>query len=158
MDGFGPELAALYARDLTRLVQELRAFPGTSGIWKVAPGIANAAGTLALHLEGNLREYVGRQIGGLAYERDRPLEFSAHGVDQAELVRRIEAVREMVTRVIGGLTAAALDAPHPEPYDGRTLPVRQFLVHLYGHLNYHLGQVDYVRRVATGQGAIALAD
>ena len=106
MEGFGPELAALYARDLTRLVQELRAFPGTSGIWKVAPGIANAAGTLALHLEGNLREYVGRQIGGLAYERDRPLEFSAHGVDQAELVRRIEAVRvsDNLAIVMGGET------------------------------------------------------
>lgn len=154
---FATELAALYARDLTRLGQELRAFPDTPAIWKVVPGIANAAGTLALHLEGNLREYVGRQVGGLDYTRDRPLEFSARGVEQAELVRRIDAVREMVPRVIGALAPTALDAPFPEPYDGRSMTAREFLVHLYAHLSYHLGQMDYVRRVVTGEGAIPLA-
>lgn len=152
---FATELAALYARDLTRLGQELRAFPDTRAV--VMPGIANAAGTLALHLEGNLREYVGRQLGGLEYTRDRPLEFSAGGVERAELVRRIDAVREMVPRVIAALAPTALDAPFPEPYDGRSMTAREFLVHLYAHLSYHLGQMDYVRRVVTGEGAIPLA-
>ncbi len=50
-----------------------------------------------------------------------------------------------------------LDADHPESYDGRPILTRQFLIHLLGHLNYHLGQIDYLRRVSTGDGAIALA-
>jgi hypothetical protein len=32
------------------------------------------------------------------------------------------------------------------------------LVHLNGHLNYHLGQMDYLRRAITGHGAIHLAE
>jgi hypothetical protein len=156
MEGFSVELSRLFARDITRLVQELRAFPDTDAVWRTAPGVTNAAGTLALHLEGNLREYVGRALGGIAYERDRPLEFSARGVERDELVRRVEAVRETIPGVIAGL-GDRLDAAYPEPYDGATISNRQFLVHLLAHLNYHLGQVDYLRRVSTGDGAIPLA-
>src|SRR5690242_6977458 len=103
------ELAALDARDLARLLQELRAFPDTDALWAVAPGVSNAAGTLALHLEGNLREYIGRQVGHFEYTRDRPREFSARGVAQAELIQRIEAVRQAIPPVIGALGPEALD-------------------------------------------------
>ena len=151
------ELAALFARDLQRLVQELRAFPDDTTVWQVAPGVTNAAGTLALHLEGNLREFVGRHLGGLAYTRDRPLEFSARGVRRDELVARAGEVAEMVPRVIGALADEALGATYPVPYYGASLPTRQFLMHLLAHLNYHLGQVDYLRRFATSHGAIPLA-
>ena len=157
MSPLASELAALYARDLTRLAQELGSIRNAAALWQVAPGISNSVGTLALHLEGNLREYVGRQLGGLDYRRDRPLEFSARDVDGSELVRRIEAVREMVRGVIEAMTPASLEAPIPEPFAGRTMAARELLMHLYGHLNYHLGQVDYVRRVVTGEGAIPLA-
>jgi uncharacterized damage-inducible protein DinB len=37
---------------------------------------------------------------------------------------------------------------------GEPLTNRQFVTHLYGHLNYHLGQIDYLRRVLTGEGAL----
>jgi hypothetical protein len=69
------ELAALFRRDLNRLIQELRAFPSDEKLWAVLPGISNSAGNLILHLEGNLREYIGRQLGGVAYTRQRDLEF-----------------------------------------------------------------------------------
>ncbi len=151
------DLAALFARDLERLAQELRAFPDTVALWRTAPGVSNAAGTLALHLEGNLREYVGHQLGGIAYVRDRQLEFSAREVSQAELVRRIEAVRDTIPPVIAALAPVTLDAPYPEPYNGTPLSAGKFLLHLYGHLSYHLGQIDYLRRVVSGDGAISLA-
>ena len=57
------ELAALFARDLRRLQQQLDAFPDDATVWATAPGVTNSAATLALHLEGNLREYIGRQLG-----------------------------------------------------------------------------------------------
>lgn len=151
------ELAALYERDLQRLIQELQAFPGTASLWQTAPGVSNTAGTLALHLEGNLREFIGRQMGKSAFERDRPLEFSARGVEQAELVARLEAVKASIPKVIAALTDADLAAPNSELYMGQPISRHQFLVHLNGHLNYHLGQVDYLRRFVTGNPAIELA-
>ena len=153
---FANELAGMFTRDLTRLVQELRAFPDTSSLWRVAPGVTNAAGTLGLHLEGNLREFVGRQLGGHDYARDRPAEFSTRDVAQDELVRRAEGLVESIPPVIASLDAPTLDARYPQDAFNRGMSTRQFLLHLYGHLNYHLGQIDYLRRLTTGDGAIAL--
>jgi hypothetical protein len=150
------ELAALFARDLRRLRQELEAFPDDAAVWATAPGVTNSAGTLALHLEGNLREYIGRQLGGRAYVRDRPAEFSTRNVPREELVVRATGLLAEIPQMIGSLTAARLDATYPEKVLGTPLTSRQFLVHLHGHLNYHLGQIDYVRRVTTGSGALPL--
>ena len=135
----------------------MRAFPDTASLWETTPGVTNAAGSLALHLEGNLREYIGRQLGGVAYTRQRPLEFSTRGVEQAELMARLETVKELVARVVSGLSSEQLDATYPELVLGKPMTTRQFLVHLEGHLNYHLGQVDYLRRFVTAYGAIELA-
>jgi hypothetical protein len=152
------ELSALYERDLTRLIQELRAFPDTAAIWKTAPGVTNAAGTLALHLEGGLRHFIGLRLGQIDYQRDRAREFSARGVERDELIARIEAVKASIPKVIASLTNDQLDAIDPNNGMGKPLTTRQWLIHLYGHLNYHLGQVDYLRRVATGSGAIELSE
>lgn len=152
------ELSDLYARDLTRLIQQLNAFPDTATLWQTRAGITNSAGNLALHLEGNLREFIGRLLGHLDYQRDRPREFSDSGIEKAELIARLTAVRDEIPQVIAGLTVDELDADFPQVYVGRTLPNRQMLIHLAGHLSYHLGQIDYLRRVLTGDGAIPLAD
>lgn len=146
-----PELAALFRRDLTRLVQELSAFPEGS-VWSVLPPITNSAGNLALHIEGNLREYIGRQLGNVAYGRQRNLEFSLRGLAKVELLGRLEVVKELIPGIVAGLSARQLDSIYPENVLGVPLSTRQFLVALYGHLNYHLGQIDYLRRIVT-QGA-----
>ena len=151
------DLAALFVRDISRLIQELHAFPDTASLWKTAPGVSNAAGTLALHLEGNLREYIGRQLGGVDFTRDRPREFSARDVAQSELIERLESVKTLIPPIISRLTDAELDARYPEQVLGIPMSTRQFLIHLYGHLNYHLGQIDYLRRFVTGKDAIDLA-
>ena len=157
MAGIAIELAELFARDIMRVIQELRAFPDTASVWKTAPGVTNAAGTLALHLEGNLREYIGRQLGQIPYTRQRPLEFSARDVDRDELVSRLEAVHAQIPGVIAALSDAQLQATYPEQFNGIAMTTRQILVHLEAHLNYHHGQIDYLRRFVTGDGAIVLA-
>jgi hypothetical protein len=154
---FATDLSALFTRDIMRLRQELEAFPDSESLWVTGPGVSNPAGTLALHLEGNLREYIGRQIGGIAYTRDRPAEFSTRGVAKADLLARIDAVVVSIPPVIAALTEPDLDAVYPESVLGRPWSTRQFLMHLNGHLNYHLGQIDYLRRLTTGAGSIALA-
>ena len=151
------EFAALFRRDLTRLTQELDSFSDESSLWATSKGIRNAAGTLALHLEGNLREYIGRQLGQVPYVRQRDLEFTTRGISKAELISRIESVRALVVRVIEAFTPADLDAWYPEAVLKTPVTSRQFLIHLLAHLNYHLGQIDYARRLLTEGTAIALA-
>jgi hypothetical protein len=143
------ELAALFRRDLTRLVQELQAFPDERTLWECAPGVSNSAGNLSLHLEGNLREYIGRQLGGVAYLRQRGAEFAGTDLPAKVLWERIEAARELVVRVISVLSVAQLETVYPEDVLGVPLTVQQFLISLHGHLNYHLGQIDYLRRFLT---------
>jgi hypothetical protein len=141
---FANELVTLFTRDLNRLTQQIAEFPNEEALWQTLPGVTNSAGNLALHLEGNLREYVGRQLGGIAYTRQRPLEFSSKGLTRAELIARIENVRDAV---IPALANAGMEATFPENVLGEPLSVRHFALHLYGHLNYHLGQVNYLRRI-----------
>ncbi len=148
------DLAGLFRRDLTRLVQELNAFPGEETLWQVLPPIANPAGNLALHIEGNLREYVGRQLGKVPYSRQRDLEFSTQALGKENLIQRIEAVIELVPRVVSGLSGAELDAIYPEKVYSAPCATAQLLFSLYGHLSYHLGQIDYLRRILTKAAAI----
>ena len=150
------ELAALFRRDLRRLAQEVEAFPTEEALWQVLPGVTNSAGNLVLHLEGNLREYIGRQLGGIAYQRQRPREFADKGVPQAELRARVEALESLIPGVIEALGEDRWDARYPEEIQGNTLSVRQFVMHLHAHFNYHLGQIDYLRRALTSNGAVAL--
>lgn len=147
------ELAALYRRDLARLVRQLDALDDAR-LWQVLPGVTNSAGNLLLHLNGNLREFVGRQIGGVPYVRDRPREFSATNVPRAEMTAALTELATLIPGVIERVAEARWDDTFPENVLGEPLTNRQFVVHLYGHLNYHLGQIDYLRRVLTGEGAL----
>lgn len=150
------DLAALFNRDLTRLVQQLGAFPADDQLWQ-RRGSTNTAGNLVLHLEGNLREFIGRQLGRLDYTRDRPREFGAAGIPITELIQRIEEVRALVSSTLTKLDPQDYDKPYPENVLGVPLTTGAFLIHLYGHLNYHLGQIDYLRRMLTEGEAIQYA-
>ena len=121
------------------------------------PGIANSAGNLTLHLEGNLREFIGRQLGGVDFQRQRPLEFSNSGFSTTDLSARIEAVRELVPAVLARLTMVEYAATYPENVYGAPMSTGQFVLSLYGHLSYHLGQIDYLRRVLTAGEAVKFA-
>jgi len=158
MMSFSAEFAPLFARDLKRLIQEIQAFPNDQSLWQILPGVTNSAGNLALHLEGNLREYIGRQLGAVAYTRQRPLEFASKDFPAAELAARLSEVQELVPRVIAGLSREQLDATYPEQVQKVPITTRQFLLHLFGHFSYHLGQIDYLRRILTDGKAVDLAN
>lgn len=147
------ELAALYRRDLARLGRQLDAFDDAR-LWQTRPGVTNSAGNLMLHLSGNLREFIGRQIGGVGYVRDRPREFSATSVPRAEMAADLAGLGTLIPSVIESVAPARWDETFPTDVLGTPMTNRAFVVHLYGHLNYHLGQVDYLRRVLSGDGAL----
>ena len=127
----------------------------TSQLWAVLPGVTNSAGNLMLHLNGNLREFIGRQIGGVAYTRDRPREFAARDVPRAELAANLAALPAVIAQVLESMTDSRWDEMFPEQVLGAPVTNRQFVVHLYGHLNYHLGQIDYLRRDPDRPGCAA---
>ena len=150
----GAELAALFRRDLTRLSQELRAIPDDGVLWTKPAGISNSIGNLVLHLNGNLREYIGRQLGSISYTRQRDLEFSQNGLALEDLRSQIEPLAILIPEIVSGLSDADLDRLYPEEPFNSPISTAQYLVSLNNHLNYHLGQIDYLRRILTGGGAV----
>ena len=149
----GADFAALFTRDLARLSRQLDAFDDAH-LWQVLPGVTNSAGNLMLHLNGNLRAFIGLQIGGVTYLRDRPREFSATNVPKAEIAAELAGLVMLIPQVLTAVTPERWDELFPENVLGTPLSNRHFVIHLYGHLNYHLGQIDYLRRVLSGQGAL----
>lgn len=148
------ELAALFRRDLTRLAQELSALPDDGSLWTKPPGISNSIGNLVLHLEGNLREYIGRQLGGVPYTRQREREFSQSGLTLEDLRARVEPLATLIPDIVARLSDADLNRLYPEEPFNSPISTGQFLISLNSHINYHLGQVDYLRRILTGRGAV----
>lgn len=149
------DLRLLLLRDLASLRQELEAYPDESQLWATPRGVSNSAGTLALHCAGNLQHFIGACLGGHDYVRDRNGEFQRREVARAELVAGLDAAAQVVKLVLGALDPVRLEEDFPFDFGGRTIPTGRFLLHLATHLAYHLGQVDYHRRVVTGQGALA---
>lgn len=144
-----PELRELFVRDLGKLIAELEAYPDDASVWRVRGDIVNPAGTLALHLIGNLSQFVGADLGRVQFVRDREAEFARRNVPRAELIAGLREVSARVVAALDGLDEARLDEVSTRQLPGfpEGMTVRYFLIHLYGHLNWHLGQVDYHRRM-----------
>jgi hypothetical protein len=145
------EVKAIMLRDLASLRQELEGYPDDASLWRVLPGTANPGGNLILHLAGNLRFFLGAQMGGIAYVRDRDREFTARNLSRRELLPELDAAVKAVDAALGSLDADILDREFPVLMGGRRLSVHQMLVTLVAHLGYHLGQVNYHRRVVAAE-------
>jgi uncharacterized damage-inducible protein DinB len=143
-------IGAILARDLDALTREVNAFPQESELWRVVPGVPNSAGTLALHLAGNLQHFLGAVLGNTGYVRDRPAEFSRRNVSRVELLGEIEAARGAIRSALSSLSPERLASEYPETVAGVRLRTGEYLLHLLTHTAYHLGQIDYLRRVITG--------
>lgn len=148
--GVQGDYARYIGRELATVRDQLLAYPDTAAVWALPDGLPNSAGTLALHIAGNLRFYIGAKLGGSGYVRDRDAEFSLRGVERDELVRLIETASDEVTRALATLDDSQLDEPFPVEVAGVRLPTGRFIGHLAVHLAYHLGQMDYHRRIVTG--------
>lgn len=133
-----------------QLRQDIEAYSDEQQLWLCPPGISNSAGNLCTHLIGNLHHFIGHGLGDTGYVRNRPLEFSIKDVPRADLLQQIETTREMVQSVISSLLD--LEAPYPKRLrDGHhgQYSIHKELVRLSMHLAYHVGQVNYHRRLLT---------
>lgn len=145
-----PMLNKQLVRELDGFIREIEAFPDDVTLWSVVPGVTNSAGTLALHVCGNLQHFVGRVLGGSSYVRNREHEFSHRGSSRAEVVAELRRASAAVTDALSRLQAVQLDGDYPEQLGGNTINTAQFLMHLGAHLAFHLGQAGYLRRIVTG--------
>ncbi len=155
-------ISALLARELRTLRREVEAYPDDQSLWASASGITNTGGALAHHLTGNLRHFIGARLGDTGYVRDRAGEFSRTDLGRAELIAMIDAAQAEVGRTLAALDLAVLETEYPDAVGGYRFGTGEFIVHLLSHLAYHLGQIDYHRRLVTSSfdpaGAVSTAE
>ena len=134
-------------RDLYKLKLEIGQYKTEESIWKLDGEIKNTAGNLCLHLCGNLQHYIGAVLGKSGYIRNRDAEFSHKNISKANLLKEVEATILMVENTLSNITSDTINNDYPELVFGKPMSIGYFLIHLSGHLNYHLGQVNYHRRL-----------
>ncbi|MDZ4679570.1 MAG: DUF1572 family protein [Saprospiraceae bacterium] len=147
---FTDTLKTLFRRDLLRLKQEMELYREEQNLWISDKGIANSAGNPCLHLTGNLRAYIGAQLSQSGYLRNRDAEFSLKNVPRAELIAGIDETIAVVENTLDRLTDSQLQEEYPQQVFGHAMTTGYFLIHLATHLGYHLGQVNYHRRLLEG--------
>lgn len=141
-------LKSLFTRDLNRLKTEIGQYKNEQNIWRIEKNIANCAGNLCLHVVGNLNTFVGKELGNTDYVRDRDLEFSLKNLPRTELLNKVQDTINVINETLDGLTEQemAKDYPLVKIVEGGS-SVGFMLIHLSTHLAYHLGQINYHRRI-----------
>ena len=150
MKGAVTSVAAIIERELRTLRAEIEACSDERDLWLVAPGIANPPGVLAAHLVGNLQHFIGARMGGTGYVRNRDAEFARRDRTRDELLAAIDETRGVVRATLAALPEQELDEDFPEVIAGVRITTGDLLIHIVSHLAYHLGQIDYNRRLLAG--------
>ena len=140
-------LIELFTRDLNNLTEEIRRYKDESNLWKTEGLITNSAGGLCLHLIGNLNHFIGAILGDTGYVRQRELEFTLTDVPKMELIKQVEDTLGVIERTLKKLTEADLQKEYELQVFKKPMSTEYFLVHLSTHLSYHLGQINYHRRL-----------
>ena len=140
-------LKSLFDRDLKKLRTEIALYTREENIWKIEHDIKNSAGNLCLHLVGNLNAFVGKTIGKIDYVRNRDLEFSLKNVPRKELLEKIDKTIQVVDQTFNQLDEKTLQEEFEIQVFEKKTTVEYMLIHLCTHLSYHLGQINYHRRL-----------
>ena len=141
------ELIKIFDRDLDRLKKEIEAFQNEDNLWVTIGDISNPAGNLCLHLMGNLRTYIGKNIGQHPYQRDRVAEFNARHIPKQRLIADIEETKAIIISSLAHMDREDLDKLYVENVLGFEMTNTFFLIHVTAHFSYHLGQINYLRRM-----------
>ena len=147
MNAVTESLTKIFDRDLRKLEEEISLYPTEESLWVIHGDIKNSGGNLCLHLCGNLQTYIGATLGSINYVRDRDHEFAAKGIPKKELIQEIHKTKNAVRTSLEKLDVSALDQEYPAQVLGYPMTTTYFLIHLAAHLGYHLGQINYHRRL-----------
>jgi hypothetical protein len=138
--------AALFELQLTKLKEEINGFKDEGDLWKKVDGTNNTAGILTSHLIGSLNFSVGATIAKNGYVRNREAEFSETGIPREKLIAGIDSLIEVIKSTLGNISDEKLEEKYPNEMHGPK-STRYYLTYFFGHLNYHLGQINYLRRI-----------
>jgi hypothetical protein len=144
---FISSIEKLLNRDLQKLKTEIDLYPSDELLWKIEGEIKNSGGNLCLHLCGNLQHFIGAVLGNSGYVRNRDNEFAAKGLNKEELLTEIENTTKAVNNALKSINPSILIAEYPGQVLGYSMTTSYFLIHLTAHLEYHLGQINYHRRI-----------
>ncbi|POR25879.1 DinB superfamily protein [Flavobacterium columnare] len=142
-----PSLQYLFLRDLDKLKTEIESYSDETKLWKIDKNISNSAGNLCLHLIGNLNTYIGRTLGNTNYIRERDLEFSKKNIPKEELLHAIETTKKMIQSTLNKLDETDLEKTYPMEMNYPIKTTYHVLIHLTIHLSYHIGQINFHRRL-----------
>lgn len=137
----------IFERDILKIVAELNQYNDEKLIWTKQGLVTNSAGNLALHLIGNLNHFIGFALGDTGYIRTREIEFSTTFLSREEVIKNLHEIISVVKATLGKLNDADLNSIFPLEYNGEKVTVAHMLMHLLTHLNYHVGQINYHRRM-----------
>lgn len=141
------ELRKVFIKDLEKLKEEISLYRDEQSLWKIEKEIANSAGNLCLHLVGNLKHFIGAAMGNTGYVRNREQEFAAKNVPQKELIKMVDETIEAVSNTLSNTKDDQLKEEYPLLVFKEKTSTGYFLFHLAAHLGYHLGQINYHRRL-----------
>jgi len=140
-------LIEFFERDLKKIKQEISLYKQESTLWIVKGDINNSSGNLCLHLTGNLLHFIGATLGNTGYIRNRDSEFAAKNIQREMLIAEIDATIAVVTATLKNLPDSDLDKIFPLEKHGHSVTTENMLLHLLAHLSYHIGQINYHRRL-----------
>ena len=138
---------ANYLQNLNKLKEEVSLYKKENDLWEVKEDIKNPGGTLAIHLIGNLKHFIGAQLGNTGYIRNRDKEFSDRNVSREKIIREIDEVIAILEKVFLKLKDEDLGKEFPIKFLEEKRTIGYILLTLATHLNYHLGQINYHRRL-----------
>lgn len=139
-------ITELFERDLQKLKTEISLFVDEYDLWVTRGEIVNSGGNLCLHLLGNLNHFIGATLGNTGYMRHREDEFNLKNVLRQDLITNIDNCTLIVTETLNKLPEETLTKDFPLEKHGATVSTMHMLMHLYAHLSYHIGQINYLRR------------
>jgi hypothetical protein len=140
-------LANFYERDIRKLIEEVNLFKDEKNLWKTQGSMKNSSGNLVLHIIGGLNHFFGATLGHTGYVRNRDQEFTRKDVERKILASQLEELIPLINETLNTLTPEEVEAKFPQFFDKPKTSTSYVLVQLLVHLNYHLGQVNYLRRV-----------
>jgi hypothetical protein len=119
-------------------------------IWTRNSDNANAIGNLALHLSGNVRQWILHGVGGEADTRQRDTEFAARGgLDPAELKQRLRSTVDQACAVIRTVPPERLaERRMIQKYD---VTVIEAILHVVEHFSGHTAQIIFITKLLTGE-------
>ena len=132
-----------------RYAERVRALSGSltdEEFWTKPYPYGNSFGHLVLHLTGNLNYYVGAQIAGTGYVRDREREFTDPSErPKADVLRDFNAAIQMVLTTVNAQTAESWSEPYTATGSDHSDRFG-IVLHCAAHLNHHVGQMIYLEK------------